>query len=335
MTRNSLTNLLLAIMCSLSVWGAAGPGAWPVPAAGEGLPGPRQSCSREAGDRYYTLTARVRLLLLWISRPGVGAGRITWSRDGGSSELALLIGSDPARAPMKINRWGYIVERVSESCAELVGIMTEAEEHSLEQARVNLGRSGTAHSFRAIRSRIRKGMAQSSVIYLKVTEDFTYHEVDMLLQRIPQEGARVRSLSLPAGAEPGFLFAVRNLIDESVGAYRRSGASGVTQHALRHYAFSGSLFELRRYSIREVPEIIDQRLQVPAAARNRVRDAQSFQRAATHFVITYGTQDPIDGIPVRIVYRPRWWFEAELLLDGDAAASQAARGGTPWKSGAN
>ena len=130
MTRNSLTNLLLAIMCSLSVWGAAGPGAWPVPAAGEGLLITRQSCSREAGGRYYTLTARVRLLLLWISRPGVGAGRITWSSDGGSSELALLIGSDPARAPMKINRWVYIVERVSESCAELVGIMTEAEEHS-------------------------------------------------------------------------------------------------------------------------------------------------------------------------------------------------------------
>lgn len=55
----------------------------------------------------------------------------------------------------------------------------------------------------------------------------------------------------------------------------------------------------------------------------------------SHFSITYGIQDPINGIPARIVCRPRWWFEAEMLLDGDAAASQVAKGGESWKSGAN
>jgi len=55
----------------------------------------------------------------------------------------------------------------------------------------------------------------------------------------------------------------------------------------------------------------------------------------SHFSITYGIQDSINGISVRIVYRPRWWFEAEMLLDGDTAASQVAKGGEPWESGAN
>lgn len=334
MTRNSLTNLLLTVMCIVCVWGNTGKGAGSIPDAGKGEPAPGQSCSREVADRYYTLTARIRLVVLWISRPGVGEARITWSESAdGTRGLALLIGSDPARAPMKINRWGYIDERVSASRAELVGVMTEAEEQSMEQARANLGSSNASHSFKAIRSQIQDGMAQSSVSYLKLAEDFTYRDVDSLLQRIPPDGARVRRMSLPTGAEPGFLFAVRSLVRDSVDAYRRLGSSGMAQHALRRYAFSGSLFELRRQSTREVREIVingpifRHLLESSFEARNLSTGRLS------DFSITYGIQDPIDGVPVRIVYRPRWWFEAEMLLDGDAAAAQAAQGGVPWKSG--
>lgn len=32
------------------------------------------------------------------------------------------------------------------------------------------------------------------------------------------------------------------------------------------------------------------------------------------FRLTYPTEGELSGIPVRIVYRPRWWFEAELTL---------------------
>lgn len=156
MTRNCVTNLLLAIMSVLCVRGSAGSS----PAPGEGLISAYQSYPVESIDRYYTLTARVRLVLFWINRPAVGAGRITWGESNGETRgLALLIGSDPARAPMKINRWGYIVERVTGSRAELMGVMTEAEEQSIEQARVNLGSTNAAHSFKAIRSWIQDGTA--------------------------------------------------------------------------------------------------------------------------------------------------------------------------------
>jgi hypothetical protein len=335
-TRNSLINLLLAIMCILSIWGTAELGAGSIQAAGQSLPSQCQPCSREVADRYYTLTARVRLLFLWISRTGIGEGRIAWSEsDDGTRGLALLIGSDPARAPMKINRWGYIVERVSGSCAELVGVMTETEEQSIEQARANLGRSNATHSFKAIRSQIQDGMAQSSVSYMKLDEDFTYREVDTLLRRVSQEGARIRRLSLPEGAEPGFLFAVRSLVHESVGDYRRSGASGVVQHALRRYSFFGSLFELRRQSTRVVREIVINGFTFRQLLESAFETRNLSNGRLSNFSITYGIQDPITEIPVRIVYRPRWWFEAEMLLDGNAAVSQAARGGAPWKSGTN
>jgi hypothetical protein len=29
----------------------------------------------------------------------------------------------------------------------------------------------------------------------------------------------------------------------------------------------------------------------------------------------YGADGDLKGVPLRIVFRPRWWFEAELVLD--------------------
>ncbi|MND08395.1 hypothetical protein D3C83_309720 [compost metagenome] len=35
----------------------------------------------------------------------------------------------------------------------------------------------------------------------------------------------------------------------------------------------------------------------------------------TSLQMAYGTAGSIRDVPVRIVFRPRWWMEAELLLD--------------------
>ncbi len=336
MTRNSIMNLLIAVISALFIRALAEPDDGLIRAAVGGRDGLHHGCIQGVVDRDYSLTARIRLLVVWISRPGVGAGRITWSRcDNGASELGLLIGSDPAKAPMKINRWGYIAERISGSGAELLGIMTEAEEQSIEQARTNLTGSQALHNFKAISAKTQDGTAQSRISYMKLPEDYTLYEVDALLRRVPREGARVRTVSLPTGAEPGFLFAVRSLVRESVEAYRNSGISNVARNALRRYSFSGTLYELRRKSTREVRELdingrkFRQLLESTFQTRNLANGQLS------HFSITYGIQDPIDGVPVRIVYRPRWWFEAEMLLDGDATAAPNARGEASWKPGAN
>jgi hypothetical protein len=336
MSKNSLINLLMATTIMLSILVGTGHGAGPVPTPDKYVARTHELNSIRTDERFYTLTARVRLLALWISRAGVGAGRIAWSEDGnGTQELALLIGSDPARAPMKINRWGYIDERVTGSCAELVGVMTESEEQSIQQARTSVSASNAKHSFKAIRARILDGTAHSSVSYMKLDEDFTYRDVHTLLQQVPQDDARVRSLSLPEGAEPGFLFAVRSLVDESIHAYLKSRNLSEVQRVSRRYVFSGTAYELRRISIRLVNE-----LEVNNRTFRQLLESQFETRNLTtghksEFSITYGIQDPIAGIPVRIVYRPRWWFEAEMLLESDAAAPQAAQGGAPWRPGTN
>ena len=57
----------------------------------------------------YLMTARVRLLIFWAGKDDVGGGYI---RRGVSSEdprlefIQVLFGSDPAKAPRAINRWG-------------------------------------------------------------------------------------------------------------------------------------------------------------------------------------------------------------------------------------
>jgi hypothetical protein len=59
----------------------------------------------------YRVDARARPFLFWIRKANVGDGRITW-RTGpdGTVGYELLVGTDPARAPRRINRWGYLRE---------------------------------------------------------------------------------------------------------------------------------------------------------------------------------------------------------------------------------
>jgi hypothetical protein len=52
--------------------------------------------------------------------------------------------------------------------------------------------------------------------------------------------------------------------------------------------------------------------------KNRVTGNQ------TSFRLEYGTSGDLKAVPLRIVFRPKWWFEAELLLD-EPAGSGAAR----------
>jgi len=69
---------------------------------------------------HYALTARIRLLLPWLNFRNVGGGRIVWTEGlNGVNVLELLVGSDPTRAPRRINRWGYLSERINGSSYDI------------------------------------------------------------------------------------------------------------------------------------------------------------------------------------------------------------------------
>ena len=106
------------------------------------------------GQRHhYTIGARIRPLLFWIGRDDVGDAVIARKRDGDAASYALLIGSDPARTPRGINRWGYLAEEVRGAEASVVGLMTESNEESVAQAEKNLRADGD-RTFNVIRASV-------------------------------------------------------------------------------------------------------------------------------------------------------------------------------------
>src|SRR5262249_37344080 len=115
---------------------------------------PRPSYDAGTAERHhYSITARVRpFVLFWISRSGVGDAIVTRQRSSGAS-YSLLIGSDPDRAPRRINRWGYIQEEIRDGEAKLIGLMTQSDEESPEEAEAAIQKQASgSHPFRIIQS---------------------------------------------------------------------------------------------------------------------------------------------------------------------------------------
>jgi len=267
------------------------------------------------GQYHYSLTARVRPLMFWITRKGVGSGRIVRSADeAGNPFYELLIGSDPARAPMKINRWGYVAEVHHDGGAEILGVMTEAEEQTVDAASkaAEAGAAGN-HAFKAIRASVGEGEASAQVIRVALAENFTLGDLHELLGRLPEGGEATAWLTLAEDVRPGFLGAVAGLIAESIDAARAGDRGRPAPRA--SYVWDRNLYDLTCTSRPAATGARDEGAGACAGCLEtefRIRNRTTGKKSG--FRLTYPAEGPMAGIPVRIVYRPRWWFEAELTL---------------------
>jgi len=254
-------------------------------------------------EHQYVLSARVRpLLVIWIRRDNVGAGRIRWTEGIEGKSVELVIGSDPDRVPMRINRWGYIGEFTRPGEADVVGVMTETEETSVEQAQKNLERRGATHVYRAMRTRIRDGESVTALFGLSFPDTVTYRAVDHVRQQVVDGKGLARKVPVPADAEHGFLTAVARLVETSVEMHRAGTPPGRLK---RNCIYANMLYEVRMESTKATTQGM---WESEFAVLNRAT------RKTTKFQMTYGVEPPLAGVPVRIVFRPNWWFEAELNL---------------------
>src|SRR5450432_621654 len=74
-----------------------------------------RSIPRDLTEFNYVMTVRVRLLFFWAGKDDVGGGYIRMGvskTDPRQELLQVLFGSDPAKAPRAINRWGAGTEVV-------------------------------------------------------------------------------------------------------------------------------------------------------------------------------------------------------------------------------
>ncbi len=269
-------------------------------------------------ERLYVVNARVRPILpFWIRRDNVGEARMRW-REGGHERRAfeLLIGSDPARAPRRINRWGLIVEELDAENAEILGVMSESNEETIEEAKDRTARpAGEISTFRAARTTISGSRVSSGTMTFQAPAHLTYRELDALLALIPAKPLNLRTLDLPPGTQKGFLVAMDALMRASIAPCRSADGDGARHVRALPYVYNRTVYDLSLLSCFYEPElrtktatfadVVDGRFQV----RNRTTNYQ------TKFRVSYGISGELQGVPVRAVFRPRWWMEIELLLD--------------------
>jgi hypothetical protein len=268
-------------------------------------------------EHRYRMSAAIRPLLFWIGDGDVGGARILWRKgDDGRHGYEFLLGSDPARAPRRINRWGFVREEQGPDGATQVGLMRKTDEESVQEAQAEVGFEGE-YVFKVIHTEIEGQQARAENTVWLVEEDYTFHDVGHLLRMFrttPPSPPKVNEASMPPGTHPGFLFAVADLVDRAVAAATREPRELLEKETTR-FNFNAVAYELRlrRSKWEKSKKYGDRRYQ------NLVRvDLESYNPTLDtkeRFTLAVGTEGEWKGVPVYVKYQPKWWFKAEGVID--------------------
>ena len=265
----------------------------------------------------YRMSAAIRPLLFWMGDGDVGGARIIWRMgDDGRRGYEFLLGSDPARAPRKINRWGFVREELRGDGAVQIGLMRKTDEESVEEAQANVGFEGE-YVFKVIQTEITGQQARAENTVWLVEDDYTFHDVGTLLRLFrttPQTPPKVNEASMPPGTHPGFLFAVADLVDRAVTAATREPRELLAKETTR-FNFNAVAYELRlrktkweeskEYGGRRYENLV----RIDLASYNPTLDTTE------KFTLVVGTEGEWKGVPVYVKYQPKWWFKAEGVID--------------------
>ena len=184
----------------------------------------------------YILTCRLRLLIFWAGRDDLGGGYIKTGRaadDPSLRMIQLLFGSDPAKTPHAINRWGAGTEvdklssnNTPESSA-FVGFMKSSQGESASAMQRELTHEDTAgrHRFEAIISRVDGDRAISTTVPFNSDKDYDMSQLaaaqTLALDQLGDDVARkFRSADGPqrggCDRRGGFLSTTEELLERSL-----------------------------------------------------------------------------------------------------------------------
>lgn len=266
---------------------------------------------------HYRMSGRIRPLLIWMGKDNVGLGRIVWRQgEDGARGYELLIGTDPARAPRGLNRWGFVSEAHGPDGGDLLALMTGAAFGSFAEASSDASNQGQAGRIRALRGHLDRGLATGQVVQVTLDHAATVHEVGDVLERLgyePVSSAPASARVTPA-ARPGLLAAIADTLARAVSAAHdpRAPLDGFIGPAVP-YTFGRDSYELR---VRRA-----KRTQVSRDASVTVRAVEAeFEiltlstGAHTRFELTTGLDGELAGVPLSVRWQPRWWLEIGLHL---------------------
>lgn len=284
-------------------------------------PDDRSLATTVSQEHRYRLSAAIRPLLFWVGAKNVGGARIVW-REGeeGRRGYELLLGSDPKRAPRRINRWGFVREDAGPFGATMFGVMNRSEDASLGEATSRMAREFREGRFlfKLIQARVQGREAEAESTTVLAPQDFNFRQVEDLRQYVESKKPppRLRTGRLPEGTRPGLLFGVADLIGAGVEAARSPGNSGPQMRRVP-YTFNAALYELvlKRW------ERVEASRSSGRARQRLVRlefESRNLEKGSVErFTLVCGTEGALSGVPITVQYQPKWWFKIEGALDED------------------
>jgi len=288
-------------------------------------------------EYHYVMTCKVRLLLFWAGKDDVGGGYVRIGRassDEHQEMIQILFGSDPAKAPLSINRWGAGTEvlRTNDSgqamASAFFGFMKSSKGQSVGAMQRELSKEKTNgdHLFEGIMSRVDETRAISTTVPYSSNQDFDFHQYvqaeKATLQQLESNPTRhIRRLdtagrqSCPRAGE--FLSTILQLNDLAV-ADRPTPTSLCYIYNSRHYkATLLSVHPVAEKTVRVTLRgngggTLNQSYSHLKEAHFEVSGEESGTKSS--FDILLGTEGPFRGVPIQITYDPNWWFQVVLNL---------------------
>jgi hypothetical protein len=281
-------------------------------------PSPAHGTLPVVAEHRYSIAAKIRpLLLFWIGKDGVGSARLRWRRgEGDARGYEMLIGSDPARAPRGVNRWGFILEEVRGREATVVGVMKKSDEESLDEATSRVATEAKGGVvFKMIQATVRGSESVAKVTSTTMPRDYSYRELDALVDALVKEPSppKFRTTRVPPDGRPGLLTSIVELVHDAVESVKRTGkAPGKRSLAYVYYA--------KQYDLARTSSHVDRNASYGGVTYPKLLSAD-FEVSARgepwteRFTLICGIDGALAEVPVFMTYQPRWWFKVELVLD--------------------
>ena len=266
----------------------------------------------------YRMAGRARPLLFWIGRDNVGMGEIIWRAGDGAVGFELLIGTDAAKAPRGINRWGYLQEDVRPAASRVMGVMTTSDEATISDVTSRPAGAQAVGRFKGTDARIAQGVSRSATETIETERDYAVRDKALIVSRIEQKlaDALPRDVPVPDGVRHGFLVATAELVQDTLAA-AKAGAQPLRALKGRtiSYIYARTLYDLK------LTDLEVSRPKAGASSGYAVVHAEfgtlnRTKGTRTSFELEYAADGPLAGVPTLIRHRPRWWLEAVLTLDG-------------------
>jgi hypothetical protein len=269
----------------------------------------------------YIMTCRLRLLFFWVGRDDLGGGYIKAGQavdDPSLRMIQLLFGSDPAKAPRAINRWGAGTEVVrldggkTPQSSAFVGFMMSSKGESVSAMQRELARENSAQAisttipFYSDKDYDMSQLAEAQKLALDQLGDIQARKFRRL------DGPGRRQCSGPGG----FLSTTEELLERSL-------TGGKTPVSLC-YVYNARPYTLTlqrvipvtskdvHITLKEKGQKIDQSYRDLKESEFQIRNQES--GAKTDFSVLLGTTGELRGVPVQINYQPNWWFQIVLNL---------------------